>query len=149
MSQPTTAGNIAALDYFIGAWRAEAENPMNGERFTLDYTVAPLPGGQWYLGSGHAPKLGLHIHDVWGIDPISGDITRTIFDSQQTTGTVTSKGWSGDALVLQGDARAKQGIVTVRETITKVSASEFKAVWEMKTGETWTPYSVETLRRLQ
>ena len=84
-------------------------------------------------------------------DPSTGKtftlVVRTIFDSAKTFGTVRSKGWQGDTLVLEGDAVSAQGRVTVRETIQRKGPDEFHAVWEAKTGDTWSAYSVETLRR--
>jgi hypothetical protein len=141
------AGTIPELDYFVGRWLAEAKNPMNGQTFALDYRVEPAIKGRWYIGTGHAEALGMEIHDLWGKDPVTGEIVRSIFDSTGTHGTVRSKGWSGDTLVLEGDATTVQGVVHVRETIEKKGADEFHTVWEMKTGEAWQAYSVETLRR--
>lgn len=143
----TMKGNVPELDYFVGRWRAEAKNPQNGTTFELDYSIEPALQGRWYVGTGHAPALGLEIHDLWGKDPVSGEIVRTIFDSQNTFGTVRSRGWNGDVLVLEGDAMTAQGTTTVRETITRKGADEFHAVWEAKDGETWSAYSLETLRR--
>ena len=143
----SVTGTIPELDYFVGRWMAEAKNPLNGQTFTLDYRVEPAIKGRWYVGTGYADALGMEIHDLWGKDPVSGEIVRSIFDSTGTHGTVTSKGWSGDTLVLEGDAKTGQGVVHVRETIERKGADEFHAVWEMKTGETWQAYSVETLRR--
>jgi hypothetical protein len=140
-------GTIPELDFLVGAWRAEARNPENGQTFTLDYRVEPALQGRWYIGTGHAPELGLDIHDLWGKDPVTGEIVRTIFDSAQTMGTVRSPGWSGDVLVLEGDAASTEGTVRVRETITRRGPDELHAVWEAKSGETWSAYSIETLRR--
>jgi hypothetical protein len=144
---PETKGMVPDLEYFVGRWHAEAKNPTNGKTFTLEYTVQPALHGRWYIGTGHAPALDLEIHDLWGKDPVTGEIVRTIFDSAQTFGTVRSSGWRGDVLVLQGEAATTQGRVTVRETITRKSGDEFHAVWEARDGETWSAYSIETLRR--
>lgn len=135
------------LDYFVGTWRAEAHNPSTGKRFELDYRVEPALRGRWYIGTGHAPALDLEIHDLWGKDPVSGEIVRMIFDSQQTVGTVRSLGWTGDELVLEGEAATRAGLLIVRETITRRGPDELHAVWEARIGQTWTTYSVETLRR--
>ena len=140
-------GQITELDYFVGHWIAEAKDPSTGKTFTLDYRIEPALRGQWYVGTGSAAALGLEIHDLWGKDAVTGEIVRTIFDSAKTFGTVRSKGWQGDTLVLEGDAVSAQGRVTVRETIQRKGPDEFHAVWEAKTGDTWSAYSVETLRR--
>jgi hypothetical protein len=144
---PDSKGPLPELAYFVGKWRAEAKNPQTGQTFALEYSVAPALKGHWYVGTGIAPELGLEIHDLWGKDPVSGEIVRTVFDSAQTFGTVRSRGWQGDVLVLEGEASTTQGRVTVRETITRKGPDEFHAVWEMRVGEAWSAYSIETLRR--
>lgn len=35
----------------------------------------------------------------------------------------------------------------MRETIRRIGPDEFHAVWETRTGDAWTVYSVERLRR--
>ena len=149
MTKPTTTvkGALPELDYFVGRWHADARDPSTGNTFTLEYRVEPALRGQWYIGTGISAVLDLEIHDLWGRDVVTGELVRTIFDSAQTSGTVRSSGWSGDTLVFEGEAVSKAGRVTVRETIQRKGPDEFHAVWEAKTGETWTPYSVEVLRR--
>jgi hypothetical protein len=143
------SGAIPELDYFVGRWRADAKNPETGASFVLDYAIAPALKGRWYVGTGHAPALDLEIHDLWGKDPVTGEIVRTIFDSAQTTGTVRSAGWKGNVLVFEGEVAASGGRVVVRETIEKKGLDEFHAVWEAKTGDTWSAYSVEKLVRVR
>jgi hypothetical protein len=138
---------IRDLAYFEGRWHAEATNPSTGQRFELDYTVEPFLGGTWLRGTGRAEALGLEIHDLWGKDPVSGEIVRVIFDSAGTFGTVRASGWTGDVLVLEGDAASAAGRVHVRETITRRGPDAFDATWEMLTGDAWVAYSVEKLVR--
>lgn len=111
------------------------------------YAATPSVEGAWLDGRGHAPALGLHIHDRWGIDRPTGEIVRVVFDSSGLWGVIRSKGWDGDTLVLEGDAHAPGGVVRVRETITKVSATEFRAVWESFQDGAWSAYSIERLTR--
>lgn len=141
------AGCMAAIQYFVGSWVARAENPSTGEKFTLRYRVERALGGSWLAGSGESPELGLEVQDRWGCDPVTQEIVRVIFDSQGTFAMIKSRGWDRDTLVLEGHARAKPGEFPVRETITRLGPAEFKAVWESKSEETWTPYSVEHLTR--
>lgn len=141
------AGAIPELAFFVGRWHAEAHDPSTGKRFELDYTLTPALRGAWYIGTGLAAALDLEIHDLWGKDPVTGEIVRTIFDSARTFGTVRSRGWSGDVLIFEGTVAATGGSAPVRETIRRIGPDEFHAVWETRTGDTWTPYSVETLRR--
>jgi hypothetical protein len=83
----TARGDVPELDYFIGRWEAEAEHPGTGERFELIYAVEPILGGRWYRGAGVAAALGLEIADLWGGDPVRGELVRIITDSSGTLGT--------------------------------------------------------------
>ena len=137
------------LAYFVGTWRATARNPQTGQSFELDYVAEPVLGGAWLAGTGEAPALGLTIRDLWGRDPQTGGILRVVFDSQGTFGTVRSPGWSGDTLVLEGEAAQGDQRVRVRETITRRDEASFDAVWESESGGTWSAYSVERLVRVR
>jgi hypothetical protein len=147
-AKPVVRGAVPELDYFVGRWRADATNPMTNQTFVLDYRIEPALRGRWYVGTGHANALDLEIHDVWGKLP-GGEIVRTIFDSQGTFGTVRSTGWTGNVLVFEGSAQSAQQKVEVRERIERIGPDEFRATWEMKVGDAWQAYSVETLRRVK
>lgn len=140
---------MADLAYFAGHWSATMEDPRNGERATLTYRVEPVLSGLWLAGYGHSPELNLTVRDMWGRDPVSGEIFRSVFDSQGVHGMIRSAGWKGDVLVLEGEARTPQGEVKVRETITRIDASSFRAVWEMRTGDAWVTYSIEQVTRVK
>jgi len=140
--------SVAPLAPMVGAWRVDGKNPETGAPFELDYRITPMLDGAWLRGVGSAPRLGLHIEDVWGKDPRTGEIVRVLFDSLGTFATVRSKGWVGPALVLEGEATGADGkSEPVRETLTRVSEDELRAVWESRSGGAWKTYSVETLRR--
>jgi hypothetical protein len=146
-AHPLAAGGDDALQYFVGRWLASAEDPGTGRKFTLDYELAWILKGAWLRGGGGSPELALEIHDLWGRDPVTREIVRVIFDSEGTFATVRSRGWQGDTLVFEGEARSKGTSVPVRETIKKIGPAELHAVWEAKGSQGWTPYSVERLRR--
>lgn len=136
------------IQYFLGSWKAKAKDPRTGQKHTLPYTVEPVLDGAWLAGSGESVETGVKMHDLWGHDPVSGEILRVIFDSRGTYATVRSQGWDGDKLVLEGNSRGEKGEIRVRETITRLSSSEFKAVWEAYLDQDWITYSVETVSRL-
>jgi hypothetical protein len=123
-------------------------DPASGAETILLYSVRPALGGKWYIGAGQVPSTAMEIHDLWGKDPVSGELVRSIFDSTGTYGTVRSHGWTAATLVLEGEAQTPTGRVLVRETITRISDDEFGAVWEALLDGKWTTYSVETLTRL-
>ena len=135
------------VDYLIGRWVGSAEDPGTGERLTIDYRVEPHPGGAWLAGSGLSRDGSLKSRDVWGRDPLTGEILRLVFDSSGAFGVVRSPGWQGDRLVLEGDVRSKGGIVRVRESITRLGPNRFRATWEAQRGGAWVVYSIEELTR--
>lgn len=148
-AMPVPPGQVPELDYFVGQWRAKLEDPGSGKKLELLYTVQPGVGGRWYVGRGMIASEGLEIHDLWGRDPVSGEIVRTIFDSTGVFGEVRSKGWEGEKLVLEGAASSAQGKIPVRETITRAGPDSFHAVWEAQQGGVWKAYSVEELERVR
>lgn len=148
VSPSDVRATLEDLQYFVGDWNASVEDPRSGTRATLSYRVEPTLRGAWLAGRGHSPELDLTVHDMWGRDAVSGEIVRTIFDSQGIHGLVRSSGWTGDVLTLQGEARTPQGIVHVRETITRIDAATFRAVWEMRVDDAWVTYSVEQVTRV-
>jgi hypothetical protein len=135
------------LSFFIGNWLARAEDPSSGRTFSIRYRVELTLDGQWLSGSGESPEMGVKVHDLWGHDPVTGEVLRVIFDSQGTFGMVRSNGWKGEVLVFEGEARGREGAVPVRETITRLGPSQFKAVWEARSETGWAPYSIEHLER--
>jgi hypothetical protein len=135
------------LQYFVGSWLAEAKDPSTGKSFSLTYRVEPVVGGAWITGHAEAPELGIRSRDMWGRDPRTGEIMRVIFNGNGAYATVRSKGWNGDTLVLEGDSHGKTGTLRLRETITRLSPSEFRAVWEALRDGQWKAYSIERVTR--
>lgn len=140
-------GRVSELDYFVGAWRADVKDPASGKHLEMSYSIEPVLGGAWYAGTGRAGEL--EIHDLWGKDPVTGEIVRSIFDSNGTYGTVRSRGWGAETLIFEGEAATPGGKAAVRETITRVGPDQFNAVWEELRDGAWTAYSVEVLKRVR
>ena len=137
---------LAQLGYFVGTWNADVRDPTSGKTFTLAYSVQPDLGGAWLVGRGTSPA-GLEVRDHWGIDGETGEVVRVVFDSQGTWGVVKSRGWEGDTLRLEGEARARGAVLRVRETLSREGPNRFRAVWEAFQDGAWVAYSVETLER--
>jgi hypothetical protein len=135
------------LGYFIGHWRVVAVEPTSGDELSVCYAVQPLVGQSWFAGVGKSEKPGVDARDVWGQDPLSGEVFRTVFDSSGTYALVKSPGWSGEKLVLEGDARSKGGTIRVRESIRREGPDNFTAVWDAWRDGKWQTYSIETAVR--
>lgn len=137
---PSASGD--ALRYLLGSWDVTATTPDTGETVSVRYDVRPLVG-PWISGRATSRQPGLEASDVWGRDPASGNIIRSIFDGSGTHAVVTSSGWTGQTLVLEGDARSSTGVIRVRETITRRDDEQFTAVWEAYRNDAWRTYSIE------
>lgn len=144
----TLSPEIEPLRYFVGSWSATLVNPQTKKVSHLAFRVAPTLEGMWLLGQGESPELALKIHDLWGKDSYAGEIVRVVFDSRGTHATLRSRGWDGNTLRFEGEARGDAELIPVRETITRVGPDEFSAVWEAKSGEVWKAYSLEKLVRV-
>jgi hypothetical protein len=145
------AGAAAAqtedLRYFVGHWDVTSKDPTSGDVLQVEYSIEAARGGAWLAGSSVSRDGSLNARDMWGRDPLTGDVIRVIFDGGGAFATVRSPGWSGDKLVLEGEARSKGGTVRVRETISRVSPQRFEAVWEAYRNGAWSAYAVETVTR--
>jgi hypothetical protein len=148
-AMPAPPGQVPELDFFVGQWRARMEDPGTGKKLELRYSLQPGVGGRWYVGTGRIASEGLELQDLWGRDPVSGELVRSLFDSTGVFGTVRSKGWEGEKLVFEGEASSAQGRVAVRETIVRAGPDTFTAVWEALQDGEWKAYSVEQLERVR
>jgi hypothetical protein len=142
-----TSAPIDSLAYFVGEWRVSARDPGTGETLELSYVVERTEGGAWFAGRGGASDGAFAARDMWGRDPQTGDVIRVIFDGGGTFATVRAPAWDGDRLVLEGDAQSANGVVRVRETITRITSDRFEAVWAAYRDGEWVVYSVETVTR--
>jgi hypothetical protein len=141
------AAPTQGLAYFVGEWRVSARDPATGETLEMSYAVEPTAGGSWFAGAGASPDGAFNARDMWGLDPQTGDVMRVIFDGGGTFATVRARAWDGDRLVLEGDAHSTNGVVRVRETITRITNDRFEAVWAAYRDGEWEVYSVETVTR--
>lgn len=137
-----------ALTYLVGRWEITATDPKTGTTSRIIYSVQPFVRDTWISGAGKSEELGFESKDIWGKDPVSGEVIRTIFDSSGTYAVVRSPGWKNGTLVLEGDARLANGAVRVRETIRRINADEFEATWEAHRNGAWSAYSIERATRL-
>jgi hypothetical protein len=149
--QLALAGAAAAqsddLRYFLGHWNVASTDPASGEVLQVDYNIEVTRGGAWLAGSSLSNDGLVSARDMWGRDPLTGEVIRVIFDGSGTLATIRSPGWAGDKLVLEGEARSKGGTVRVRESISRLSPQRFEARWEAWRNGRWSAYAVETVTR--
>jgi hypothetical protein len=135
------------LRYFVGRWDVASKDPASGDVLRVEYSIEAARGGAWLAGSSVSKDGSVSARDMWGRDPLTGEVIRVIFDGGGAFATVRSPGWAGDKLVLEGEARSKGGTVRVRETISRISPQRFEAVWEAYRNGAWSAYAVETVTR--
>lgn len=141
------AAQTRDLDFFVGRWDVASKDPASGEVLQVDYTIEKAPGGAWLAGVSASRDRSINARDMWGRDPLTGELIRVVFDGSGTFATIRSPGWTGDKLVLEGEARSKGGTVRVRETISRVSLQHFEAVWEAYRNGAWAAYAIESVTR--
>lgn len=147
MPAPAAPAPAPGVEYLVGDWRITGEDPVTRGTFTADYRVEQFPGSPWISGQGLSADRTINARDVWGRDPLTGEIIRVVFDASGATGTVRSPGWAGDTLVLEGEIRSKGGAQRLRQSITKQGPDQFRAVWEAFRNGKWQAYAVETVTR--
>jgi hypothetical protein len=97
------------LAYFIGRWRVSALDPSAGETLEMTYVIAATDGGSWFAGVGASQDGAFNARDMWGRDPLSGEIMRVIFDGSGVFATVRGLpgkviGWSSRATLARQTA---------------------------------------------
>src|SRR3954466_5407429 len=106
--QVAAAGAAAAqtqdLNFLVGRWHVASKDPASGEVLQVDYTIEKAPGGAWLAGASASQDRSINARDMWGRDPLTGEVMRVIFDGSGTLATVRAHGWTGDKLVLEGEA---------------------------------------------
>lgn len=145
---PPSSSSPDGYTYFTGQWRVTSRDAQGGNPVVVAYNVEPVLGGRWLAGSARSDDPTVASRDVWGRDPRSGEIVRTIFDVSGTWAVVRSPGWRGNMLILEGDATSSGGVLRVRETITRAGPNSFTAVWEARREQTWIPYALEQIERV-
>src|SRR5688500_10594911 len=79
------------LRYFVGQWDVASQDPASGEVLQVEYSIEPTPGGAWLAGSSLSKDGSLSARDMWGRDPLTGEVIRVIFDGSGTFATVRSR----------------------------------------------------------
>jgi hypothetical protein len=141
-AKSSTPAAPSGLDYFKGTWAVTLKsNPQQSFRWAVR---EDLKGG-WLVGvvEQNGEKVST---DFWRED--GKKIERYAFTSGGLFVHVESPGWESARLVFTGAMSDKSGETKVRETITKVNARQFRALWEMQDAQgRWVVFSDETCER--
>lgn len=80
--------NPPMLDYLVGRWEVDATDPTTGQTEKIGYEVQRFVGSAWVSGTAKSTDPGFAAKDVWGRDPLTGEVIRIVFDSSGTYATV-------------------------------------------------------------
>jgi hypothetical protein len=139
MRDSSVSGVAPDLLYFQGKWNITLKADPS---VSFIWTVSQDLKGEWL--SGVIEKNGERVStDLWRVN--AGIIERYVFTNEGVFIRLVSSGWKSGKLVLSGIGNGKAVDFRVRETVTRLSETRFKAVWERQ-GEDgkWTVTSEET-----
>jgi hypothetical protein len=138
----TTAASNTTIDYFKGTWTVSIKGDTAGD---FRWELAEALDGSWLNGRVERGGKGIS-DDHWRQSDSA--IDRFAFTAGKLFVRLTSRGWDHDNLVFTGAADNDTGKFMVRETITRLSADKFHALWERKGKDgKWTTFSDETCVR--
>lgn len=127
------------LAYFQGKWTLTVKAEPDA---TYTWTVSDGLKGAWLNGVVEKGDESIS-RDLWRAN--AGVIERYVFTSDGSFIKLVSSGWKTGKMILNGISYGKAADSRVRETITRESDRQFRAVWE-KQGDDgkWVVFSDET-----
>jgi hypothetical protein len=122
--------NSSELEFFKGNWECKLQtSPSN----TFQWLVREE--NSWLNGSVQRGQNKVST-DFWRIT--NGKIERFAFASDGLLVKVESNGWESNKLVFLGSFNKQNEVSQVRETITRKTDKEFRAIWEkMERSRHW------------
>lgn len=141
--ESSTTAAPSALDYFKGTWTVTLKsNPEQPFRWSVR---EDLKGG-WVVGVVEQKNGERVSTDFWRED--GKRIERFAFTTGGLFVRIESPGWDSNRLIFTGVMSDRNGETRVRETITKLDARRFRALWEMQDDQgRWVVFSDETCTR--
>jgi hypothetical protein len=138
----SSRGAQPGLDYFKGNWVVKMKEDA---RHSFNWSVREDLQGSWMTGVVELEGRRVST-DFWR--NTKGKIERFAFTADGTFVRLEGAGWDANRLVLRGVASDKTGETGIRETITRVSETEFHALWERQDREgKWLTFADETCTR--
>lgn len=149
---PKPSAEMAQLTFFDGTWTCEGkmhETPMSpAGAMTSTAVMTTDLGGFFQTGTIKSSMAGMPFEGMFHttFDPASKQFVMFWFDSMGGWAQSTSKGWSGDTMVYEGESHMGAMTMKGRDTFTR-SASGMKHVWETEMGGTWATLGEETCKK--
>ncbi|MGE5345550.1 MAG: DUF1579 family protein [Acidithiobacillales bacterium] len=154
---PKPAPEMSQLEYFAGTWACTGkafQTPMSQEHATEATVHSTLGlGGFWHLMHYDEKKTAanatpIHVAMFLGYDAGAKAFVLVGADSFGGSYWETSKGWAGDAFVLEGPAGGMGPNTRARDTFTKKSATELTHSGELQGPDgKWMKLDEETCKK--
>jgi hypothetical protein len=157
MSPPKPASEMSQLSYFVGTWNCAGKafaSPFGPEHASVGVARAQMALDGFRLVIHYdetktaANPMPFHALQVIGWDAAQKAFDSHCYDSMGGSCDQTTPGWKGDALVFDGTGLAMGQKSGVRDTFTKVSATELKHKGEMQGADgKWMTMDEETCHK--
>lgn len=142
-NEASTKSNFREVEFFKGTWECSIQGSPNDK---FRWSVTEGLNNAWLVGFVQVGKNKVS-NDFWRL--VKGRIERFAFTGDSTFVKVGSNGWESNQLKFAGSANQKAGEFQVRQTITRNSSREFRALWErMGEDQKWSPFSNERCIKL-
>ena len=144
------------MRYFVGTWEFRIWGGNDTARsadlsgtWVLENRLDSAVGlvGRVVLNDGPGVQGGPFTSELIAFDGHTNEYIRTIITNTGALYTFRSSGWKGDQLLWMGEQRTAAGVLELREEITLLSPSRFKAVFHRKDKEGWVVQTTEDLVR--
>jgi hypothetical protein len=123
-NEASTKSNFHEVEFFKGTWECSIQSSSNDK---FRWSVTEGLNNAWLVGFVRVGKNEVS-NDFWRL--AKGRIERFAFTGDSTFVEVASNGWESNQLKFAGSANQKIGEFQVRQTITRNSDREFRALWE-------------------
>jgi hypothetical protein len=158
MSPPKPAPEMSQLAYLAGSWSCSGKafaSPFGPEHPSEGVAhVKTSLNGFWYElhydeAKSASNPLPYHITQLMGYDPGQKVFLAHCFDMMGAACSETSPGWKGDTLAFEGTSLTMGQKTGVRDSFTKLTASELKHHGEIQGPDgKWAPTDEETCHRV-
>ncbi len=139
----STKSDFHEVEFFKGTWECRIQGSPDNQ---FRWSVTEGLNNAWLVGFVQVGRNRVS-NDFWRM--VKGRIERFAFTGDSTFVKVSSNGWESNQLKFAGSANQKTGEFQVRQTITRNSNREFRALWErMGEDHKWTPFSDERCSKL-
>jgi dienelactone hydrolase len=142
-SDAPASSDFSEVDFFKGTWECRIQgSPDNVFRWSVTEGL----NNSWLVGFVQVGQNKVS-NDFWRL--VNRKIERFAFTGDGTFVKVDSNGWKSNKLRFIGSANQKTGEFEVRQTITRNSDREFRALWErIGDDRSWSVFSDELCTKL-